>query len=43
MRNLSLSTLGPLAALILLIVLGASLNDNFLSAANITKIGRAHL
>ena len=38
MRNLSLSTLGPLAALILLIVLGASLNDNFLSAANITNV-----
>jgi len=38
MRNLSLSTLGPLAALILLIVLGASLNDNFLSAGNITNV-----
>lgn len=38
MRNLSLSTLGPLAALILLIVLGAMLNANFLSAANITNV-----
>lgn len=38
MRNLSLSTLGPLIALILLIVLGASLNDNFLSAGNITNV-----
>lgn len=38
MRKISLSTLGPLAALILLIVLGAFLNDNFLSAANITNV-----
>lgn len=38
MRNLSLSTLGPILALILLVVLGASLNDNFLSAANITNV-----
>ena len=38
MRNLSLSTLGPLAALILLIVLGAFLNSNFLSAGNITNV-----
>ncbi len=38
MRNLSLSTLGPLAALILLVVLGAFLNANFLSAGNITNV-----
>lgn len=34
----SLSALGPLLALILLVVLGASLNDNFLSAGNITNV-----
>lgn len=38
MRNLSLSTLGPLVALLLLIVLGALLNPNFLSAGNITNV-----
>lgn len=38
MRNLSLSTLGPLAALILLVVLGAWLNENFYSAGNITNV-----
>lgn len=38
MRNLSLSTLGPLAALILLVVLGAFLNENFLSSGNITNV-----
>lgn len=38
MRNLSLSTLGPLAALILLTVLGAFLNENFLSSGNITNV-----
>lgn len=38
MPRLSLSTTGPLAALILLIVLGAFLNDNFLSAGNITNV-----
>ncbi|OWJ77926.1 MULTISPECIES: ABC transporter permease [Haematobacter] len=38
MRKFSLSTLGPLAALILLIVVGALLNPNFLSAGNITNV-----
>lgn len=38
MPKLSLSTTGPLAALILLIVLGAFLNDNFLSSGNITNV-----
>ncbi|HBD89252.1 MAG: ABC transporter permease [Rhodobacteraceae bacterium GWE1_64_9] len=38
MPKLSLSTTGPLAALVLLIVLGAFLNDNFLSAGNITNV-----
>lgn len=37
-KRLSLATLGPLAALIALIILGASLNDNFLSSANITNV-----
>lgn len=36
--RLSLATLGPLAALIVLIALGAGLNENFLSAANITNV-----
>lgn len=34
----SLSALGPLLALILLVLLGAYLNDNFLSAGNITNV-----
>ena len=34
----SLSALGPLLALILLVLLGAFLNDNFLSAGNITNV-----
>ncbi|QIB35989.1 ABC transporter permease [Ancylobacter pratisalsi] len=34
----SLSALGPLLALILLVVLGALLNDNFLSSGNITNV-----
>ena len=38
MRNLSLSTLGPLAVLILLVILGAWLNENFYSAGNITNV-----
>lgn len=38
MPKLNLSTLGPLVALVLLIVLGASLNSNFLSAGNITNV-----
>lgn len=38
MPRLSLSTLGPLAALILLVILGAFLNDNFLSSGNITNV-----
>lgn len=38
MSKLSLSTTGPLAALVLLIVLGAFLNDNFLSSGNITNV-----
>lgn len=38
MHKISLSALGPLAALILLILLGAFLNENFLSAANITNV-----
>lgn len=33
-----LSALGPLLALILLVVLGAFLNDNFLSAGNVTNV-----
>lgn len=37
-RRISLTTLGPLAALIALIVLGAALNENFLSAGNITNV-----
>ncbi|MFT4151461.1 MAG: ABC transporter permease [Paracoccaceae bacterium] len=38
MRRISLSTLGPLAALILLVVLGAFLNENFYSSGNITNV-----
>lgn len=38
MRKLSLSTLGPLAALLVLVVVGALLNSNFLSAGNITNV-----
>ncbi len=34
----ALSALGPLLALILLVILGAVLNDNFLSAGNITNV-----
>jgi ribose transport system permease protein len=34
----SLSALGPLAALIVLVIAGALLNDNFLSAGNITNV-----
>ena len=36
--RLSLSTLGPLAALLVLIALGAFLNSNFLSSGNITNV-----
>jgi ribose transport system permease protein len=36
--RLTLSTLGPLAALFALILLGAGLNENFLSAANVTNV-----
>lgn len=36
--RLSLATLGPVAALIVLVALGAALNENFLSAANITNV-----
>ncbi len=36
--RLSLSTLGPLAALIALVVLGAFLNGNFLSGGNVTNV-----
>lgn len=38
MPKLSLSTLGPLAALLVLIIVGALLNSNFLSAGNITNV-----
>lgn len=38
MRNLSLSAIGPLIALIALVALGAFLNDNFLSPGNITNV-----
>lgn len=38
MGKLSLSTLGPLAALLVLIIAGALLNENFLSAGNITNV-----
>ncbi|WAC26624.1 ABC transporter permease [Ancylobacter sp. SL191] len=38
LRLPSLSALGPLLALILLVLLGAFLNDNFLSAGNITNV-----
>lgn len=38
MPKLSLSTLGPLAALLVLILLGASLNENFLSPGNVTNV-----
>jgi len=38
MSKISLSATGPLAALVLLVVLGAFLNDNFLSAGNITNV-----
>lgn len=38
MYKISLSTFGPLAALLLLIVLGVTLNENFLSAGNITNV-----
>lgn len=38
MAKPSLSTLGPLAALLVLIIAGALLNENFLSAGNITNV-----
>lgn len=38
MPKVSLSALGPLAALVALIVLGAFLNDNFLSQGNVTNV-----
>ena len=34
----SMSVLGPILALILLVILGASLNSNFLSAGNVTNV-----
>ncbi|MBN7783856.1 ABC transporter permease [Ponticoccus gilvus] len=37
-RRLSLHTLGPVLALIALVILGASLNSNFLGAANLTNV-----
>ncbi|WP_023851347.1 ABC transporter permease subunit [Rhodobacteraceae bacterium PD-2] len=37
-RRLSLHTLGPVMALIALVILGASLNSNFLGAANLTNV-----
>jgi ribose transport system permease protein len=37
-HRFSLSAFGPVVALVLLVVLGASLNDNFLSAGNITNV-----
>lgn len=37
-RGLNLHVLGPLLALIVLIVLGASLNSNFLSYGNVTNV-----
>lgn len=37
-RRLSLHTLGPVLALIALVILGASLNSNFLGAANVTNV-----
>lgn len=37
-RRFSLSALGPVVALVLLVILGASLNDNFLSSGNITNV-----
>lgn len=38
MPKISLSALGPILALVLLVVLGAYLNSNFLSAGNITNV-----
>lgn len=38
LRIPSMSVLGPILALILLVVLGASLNSNFLSAGNVTNV-----
>ncbi len=38
MPKISLSALGPLAALIVLVALGAWLNENFYSAGNITNV-----
>ena len=38
MPKISLSALGPLAALIVLVALGAYLNENFYSAGNITNV-----
>ena len=37
-RRLTLSAAGPLVALVLLIILGSSLNENFLSQGNITNV-----
>ena len=37
-RRLNLHVLGPLLALIVLVVLGAALNDNFLSYGNVTNV-----
>ena len=37
-RGLDLHFLGPLLALVLLVIVGASINDNFLSAGNVTNV-----
>jgi ribose transport system permease protein len=37
-RRLSLHTLGPVLALVALVILGAALNANFLSAGNVTNV-----
>ena len=37
-RRLNLHVLGPLLALLALVILGASLNDNFLSAGNVQNV-----
>ncbi|WP_407492976.1 ABC transporter permease [Pseudooceanicola sp. MF1-13] len=37
-RRISLHALGPVLALVALIILGASLNSNFLSAGNVTNV-----
>ena len=37
-KSVNLKVLGPILALVVLVIVGAALNGNFLSAANITNV-----